>query len=111
MITRATEFGFCASSWIGSTVGTPVRRGFSGAGVVEALPFAISLFSGRNTLARGFDTAQGLADVSADFRRLEGVVTRRPVHLAALYHAHAHPMDKAAKRGDWMGACSLSRFP
>jgi len=72
MITRATESDFCTSSWIGSTVGTPVCRGFSGAGVVEALSFAVWLFSGRNTLARGSDTAQGLADGSADFRRLEG---------------------------------------
>jgi len=40
-----------------------------------------------------------------------GVVTRRLVRLAAPCHAPAHPVDKATKRGDWMGACSLSRFP
>ena len=40
-----------------------------------------------------------------------GVVTRRADHLAALCHTLAHLVDKAAKRGDWMGACSLSRFP
>ena len=29
-----------------------------------------------------------------------GVVTRRPVRLAAPCHALVHPMDKATKRGD-----------
>ena len=39
-----------------------------------------------------------------------GVVTRCLVRLATPCHAPAHPVDKAAKRGDWMGAFSLSRF-
>jgi len=39
-----------------------------------------------------------------------GVVTRRSVRLAVPCHALTHPVDKAAKRGDWMGACFLSRF-
>jgi len=40
-----------------------------------------------------------------------GVVTRRSIRLAMPCHALTHPVDKAAKRGDWMGACFLSRFP
>jgi len=40
-----------------------------------------------------------------------GVVTRRPVRLAAPCHALTYSVDKAIERGDWMGACSLSRFP
>jgi len=39
------------------------------------------------------------------------VVTRHSDRLTAPCHPLAHLVDKAAKRGDWMGACSLSRFP
>jgi len=47
MITRATESGFSVSSWIGSTVGTPVRRGCSRVRVVGVLSFTAWLFSGK----------------------------------------------------------------
>ena len=73
MITRASESGSCAPSWIGLTVGTPVRRGCSRVRVVERCclsPPDSSL--GRNVSTRGSDAARSLADVSADFGRLEG---------------------------------------
>ena len=61
--------------------------------------------------ARGSGTAQSLAEQSADFGRLEGVLTGRSDHLAAPCHALACLVGKAAKRNDWTGAYSLSRFP
>jgi len=47
MIMRATESGFCVSSWIGSTVGTPVRRGYSHVIMVGVLSFTACPFSGK----------------------------------------------------------------
>jgi len=61
--------------------------------------------------ARGSGAAQSLAEQSADFGRLEGVLTGRSDHLAAPCHALARLVGKDAKKNDWTGACSLSRFP
>jgi len=62
-------------------------------------------------LARGSGAAQSLAERSADFGHLEGVLTRRSDHLAAPNHTLTRLVGKAAKRNDWTDACSLSRFP
>jgi len=48
--------------------------------------------------ARGSGTAQSLAEQSADFERLEGVLTRRSDRLPVPCHALARLAGKAAKR-------------
>jgi len=59
---------------------------------------------------RGASATQSL-EQSADFGHLEGVLTRRSDHLAAPCHTLTRFVGKAAKRKDWTGACSPSRFP
>ena len=80
MMAHASEFGSCASPWIGPTLGTSVRRSSS-----QCLSLSDSSL-GRNVLARGSGTTQGFVERRVDLGCLEGCrdVTSRLSHRAGV---------------------------
>ena len=83
---------------MGLSVGTPVRRAAVALGWLRCCLSPPDSSQGRNAFARGSGAALNPADRSADFGRLEGVMTRRSDRLAVTCHALIHPVDKAVKR-------------
>ena len=97
MITRAPESSY-APSWTGLSV---AHLYVVAAAVLEWLrcrPSSPDPSLGRNMPIRRSGGAQSLAEQSADFGRVEGVLTGRSDHLAAPCHTLARLVGKAAKR-------------
>jgi len=83
---------------MGLTVDTPVLCAVVVSGWLRCCLSPPDSSQGRNAFARGSGAALNPDDGSADFGRLEGVVTRRSDRLATTCHALIHPVEKAVKR-------------